>query len=271
MSYWQNKTALVTGASAGFGRALTQALVDAGAGVAMVDLDEQRLQEEVGQLQAGGYQVVGLATDVTKSAQVQDCVDRVLDRFGSLDLLANVVGRSMRGLALETSLQSYRDLLELNFLSMVTCSTIAVPHLLKTRGHLVNMGSLAAKSAAPYLGAYAVSKFAVAAFSQQLRYELGPQGVHVLLVCPGPMQRADAGRRYDGEADGLPAAARAPGGGVRLSGIAPARLARLVLRSCEGRRPELVVPGKARLVFAVSQLWPSLGDRILQRFMKKEG
>jgi short-subunit dehydrogenase len=270
MSYWNNKAALVTGASAGFGRALTQALVDAGAGVAMVDVDAQRLQEEVERLQEAGHQVIGLATDVTQSTQVQACVDRALKRFGDLHLLANVVGRSTRGLALETSTQAYRDLLELNFLSMVTCTAIAAPHLLKNRGHLVNMGSLAAKSAAPYLGAYPVSKFAVAAFSQQLRYELGPQGLHVLLVCPGPMQRPDAGRRYDGEATGLPAAARAPGGGVRLSGISPSRLAQLVLRSCERRRPELVVPGKARWLFAILQLWPALGDRILQRVMKKE-
>ena len=60
---------------------------------------------------------------------------------------------------------------------------------------MVNIGSLAAKSAARFLGAYPASKFPVAAYSQQLRYELNPQGVHVLLVCPGPIARPDAGRR----------------------------------------------------------------------------
>jgi len=265
MSYWRGKTALVTGSSAGFGRVLTQTLLDAGAAVAMVDLDDELLQKEAGRLRDQGHNVAGYSADVTQPDQVHACVEQAVERFGGLDMLANIVGRSMRGTALETSAAAYRDLFELNFLSMVHGTSAAAPHLLKSRGHLVNMGSLAAKSAARFLGAYPVSKFAVAAFSQQLRYELGPQGLHVLLVCPGPMIRPDAGRRYDAEAGTLPDEARAPGGGVKLKGIVPERLALRVLSACERRKPELIIPGKARWLFAISQLCPSLGDWILNR------
>ena len=80
--------------------------------------------------------------------------------------------------------------------------------------------------ASRYLGAYPVSKFAVAAYTHQLRLELGPQGLHVLLVCPGPIARPDAGQRYSGEAADLPASAQKPGGGVRLKGLDPDELAR---------------------------------------------
>jgi short-subunit dehydrogenase len=212
--------------------------------------------------------VAGYAADVTQPDQVRAAVDQTVKEFRGLNMLANIVGRSMRGTALDTPPDAYRDLLELNFLSMVHGTAAAAPHLLQSRGHLVNMGSLAAKSAARYLGAYPVSKFAVAAYSQQLRYELGPQGLHVLLVCPGPMTRSDAGRRYDGEADGLPDTARAPGAGIKVRGISPQRLAARVLKACERRKPELVVPGKARLLFALSQLSPSLGDWILNRVTK---
>ena len=131
---------------------------------------------------------------------------------------------------------------------------------------MVNIGSLAAKSAARWVGAYPATKFAVAAYSQQLRLELGPQGLHVLLVCPGPIERKDA-RLYplDGLED-VPEQARQPGRG----GEGPGHLARngsprRILRACERRQPELVVPGKARLLFALSQLWPSLGDWIVLR------
>ena len=263
MSYWREKVALVTGGSAGFGRALAQKLAEAGAAVVLADRDGERLAEAVEQLRAGGHEAAGWTADVTQPDQVSSLVDQAVGQYGRLDVLANIVGRSARGRVLETGPEAFRELFELNFLTMVHCTRAAAPHLVRARGHLVNMGSLAAKSASRFLSAYPVSKFAVAAYSQQLRYELGPQGVHVLLVCPGPMARADAGRRYDDQAVDLPAEARRPGAGVKVRGILPEKLAARVLKHCERRKPELVLPAKARLLFAIAQLWPSLADRIL--------
>jgi short-subunit dehydrogenase len=100
----------------------------------------------------------------------------------------------------------------------------------------------------------------VAAFSQQLRLELSEQGLHVLLVCPGPIRRDDAGIRYEQATGDVPESARRPGGGVKLKGIDPHWLARRILLACERRSPELVVPASARLLFAIAQLWPRLGD-----------
>jgi short-subunit dehydrogenase len=98
-----------------------------------------------------------------------------------------------------------------------------------------------------------------------LRLELQPRGVHVLLVCPGPIARPDAGVRYDAQATGLPDTARRPGGGVKLKGLPPERLVAKILEYCERRRPELVMPARARLLFAISQLSPTLGDWIIRR------
>jgi short-subunit dehydrogenase len=136
---------------------------------------------------------------------------------------------------------------------------------LKARGHVVHIGSLAAKSASRYLGAYPASKFPLAAYSQQLRLELGPHGLHTLLVCPGPIRREDAGSRYDAQAATLPPEARRPGGGVKLEGIEPDWLARRIMAACEQRQAELVVPARAKLLFALTQLWPTLGDWIITR------
>jgi short-subunit dehydrogenase len=129
----------------------------------------------------------------------------------------------------------------------------------------VNIGSLAGKSAARWLGAYPASKFALTAYTQQLRLELAPEGIHVLLVCPGPIARPDA-RRYDDS--GLPPEAQRPGGGVRTRAIDPAELAQRILRACEQRQPELVVPWRARLLFAISQLSPRWGDALIQRLTR---
>jgi short-subunit dehydrogenase len=130
---------------------------------------------------------------------------------------------------------------------------------------VVNIGSLAAKSAARWVGAYPATKHAVAAYSQQLRLELGPAGLHVLLVCPGPIERQTE-RLYPLEGlEDVPERARRPGAGVRLRAIAPERLAAAILRATERRRPELVVPGRARLLFVLAQLFPRLGDWLVLR------
>jgi short-subunit dehydrogenase len=133
---------------------------------------------------------------------------------------------------------------------------------------LVNVGSLASKVAPPYMGAYPASKFALAAYTQQLRLELGNRGLHVLLVCPGPIAREDAGQRYFAAAKDIPAEALKPGVGAKLKLIDPNGLAVQIFKACERRQPELVVPGKAKLLFALAQLWPALGDRYLRRSLK---
>jgi len=265
MSYWQGKVALITGGSAGLGFSIAEALGGLGASVMIAARDGERLQAAVGRLREEGYRVAGFATDVSDPERVNALVASTIKEFGGLDILVNNVGRSTRGNVLETSPDEFRDLLELNFLSVVRCTQAAAAHLIESRGHVVNIGSLASKSASKFLGAYPASKFAVAAYSQQLRYELKPQGVHVLLVCPGPIARPDAGQRYDAETSDLPESARHPGGGVKLRGIPPEVLAAKILRACERRRLELIVPAKARWLFAISQLWPALGDRIITK------
>jgi uncharacterized protein len=196
---------------------------------------------------------------------VERLAARVHSEWRRLDLLVNCAGRSSRGKIEETTPEQFQQLWDLNFLAAVRCTRALLPMLLESRGHVVQIGSLASKTASKYLGAYPASKFALAAYSQQLRLELHERGLHVLLVCPGPIAREDAGSRYAAEAGNLPAEARQPGGGAKLKGLDPELLAQQVLRACERRQPELVLPWKARLLFAISALWPRWGDWITNR------
>lgn len=271
-AYWLGKVAVVTGGSAGLGLALATALVEAGARVMIVGRDAEKLAAAAEQLAAraepGGSDQPSVSTcaaDITTADDVQRVFQQVERRYGQLDLLLNNAGRSDRGLLLETPLERLRELWELNFLASIACAQRAAPLLLRSRGHLVFIGSLAAKSAARYLGAYPSSKFPLAAAAQQLRLELGPQGLHVMLVCPGPIARQDEGQRYDEAAGHLPAEARRPGGGVKLRGIEAPALARRILHACERRRAELVLPAKARLLFALAQLAPTWSDWLVLR------
>ena len=270
MTYWKDKGALITGGSAGLGLAIARQLVRQGARVVIAGRDSRRLDDAVAslRLEAGETSpvVVGIPADVTRQEQVESLVREAVLSLERLDLLVNCAGKSSRGTVASTTPDQFRELLELNFLALVSVTQACLPHLLRTKGHVVNVGSLASKTAAPYIGGYAASKFPVAAFSQQLRLEIADQGLHVLLVCPGPIRRDDAGQRYE-DATGVPAAARQPGGGVKLTGIDPDWLAGRILLACRRRSPELVVPAKARLLFAIAQLWPSFGDRILRRML----
>ncbi len=205
------------------------------------------------------------AADITNEEQVAQLLAHTRDKYGRLDVLVNAAGKSSRGRATETPPEKFQELWELNFLATVRCVQALLPLIVESHGSIVNIGSLASKTAGQFLGAYPASKFPVAAYSQQLRMELRAEGVHILLVCPGPIRRDDAGRRYTSESDDIPESAQRPGGGAKLDAIDPVKLAAQVLTACERRQPELVVPAKARWLFAVSQLWPTLGDKILRR------
>jgi short-subunit dehydrogenase len=257
---------LVTGGSGGLGRAIARAFARAGAEVVICARGAAALEQTADELRGVGCRVTPITADITCDDQVARLVDDVNERFGRLDVLVNNAGRSMRGRAIETSADDFHDLLEINLLATVRSTQAAIPLLRESGGHIVNIGSLAGKAASRFLGAYPASKHAVTAYTQQLRLELADEGVHVMLVCPGPIARADSGTRYDEPTENLPVEATKPGGGVKTGLIAPDRLAEMIVRGCDRRSAELVVPGRARLLFAIAQLSAGWGDWLVRRF-----
>lgn len=268
MTYWRHKRALITGGSAGLGRALARSLAEHGARVLIVARNASALDAAAQELRAAGGDVLAVAADVTK----QDDIDRVngvvQSAWGGLDFLCNAAGSSMRGTALDTSIDDYQRLWEVNFLSAVRCAQPFAPSLFESHGHLVLIGSLASKLAPRFIGAYPATKFPLAAFAQQMRLENSERGLHTLLVCPGPIAREESDpktSRYVHQTAGLPESASRPAGGAKVRAIDPHELAEKILRACERRQPELVVPARARLLFAISQLAPQLGDWLLRK------
>lgn len=265
MTYWRGKVVIVTGGSSGLGRVVAETFAEVGAKVVIAGRNAEKLNDAADELRRRGGEVLAIPTDVTCQPQVEQLIERATSVHGRLDALVNNAGRSVRGRVLDTTPEKFQELLDLNLIALVRCTRAAVPHLLHTRGHLVNIGSLAAKSAGRYVGAYPATKFAVAAYTQQLRLELADQGLHVLLVCPGPIARDDMTPRYGDDLRGLPPSAQRPGAGVKVRSLDPKLLARDILKACERRQPELVRPAKARILFALSSLSPRLGDWLVRR------
>lgn len=269
MAHWKNKTVVVTGGSDGLGREIALKFARHEAQVFILARNETRLKQVADEARADGLNINWIVADVTDDQSVNDSIIEIIRRRGAIDLWINNVGKSTRAAVTECGVESYQQQMEINFYSSVRCALAVLPHLAETNGQLVNIGSLACKTGWPFVAPYSASKHALAAFNHQLRLE-GPANVNYLLVCSGPVQRSDAGKRYENQAAGLPESASRPGGGVKLRGIPPEKLAEKIERSCRRRKKELVVPGYARIAFALAQLSPQLGDLFLNRSQSKD-
>ena len=262
MNQWNQKTVVITGGSAGLGKEIALAFLLRKATVVVI----ARQEEALAQLRSEtNNQIQTYQCDVTCDDSVNALVTQLNTDFEQIDVWVNNVGKSCRGQAQHTTVDEFEELLNINFLSAVRCTLAILPRLIASGGTLVNIGSLASKIGGMFVGGYPASKFPQAAYSQQLRMELAADSVHVLFVCPGPIGRTEPKTTdYDLPHD-IPAVAGRPGGGVRLKLIDPKRLAQKIIRACEKKKLELVIPRSAKLLFAISQIFPRLGDWILRK------
>lgn len=272
---WQDRRIIVAGGTAGFGLVLARQLLGAGARVLLVGRSGDGVRRGLEACDPlGGDRVHGVTADLVQPGEGGRVVGEALRRLGGLDDLFCCVGRSGRADMLQVGPDDLRAALDANLMSVVELTRAAVDDVVRSRGHVVFMGSLAGKLVTRFMGPYAVGKSALAAYVDAMRLEIEPRGGHVMLVSPGPIARAAydpaidrAGDRYaaDVAAGNLPDAARAAGGSKRLAPLDPERLAARVLAGCRSRRSELVVPGRARLLAGLIEWFPDLGRAILRR------
>ena len=148
-------------------------------------------------------------------------VVRVLADFGKIDILINNAGIGMRKPFAETSVDTIEEIMRINYFGMVYCTHAALPSMIaRGGGHIVNISSVAGNNRHPQLSGYCASKFAMNGFSESLYYELKPLGIHVSVICPGPV-RTDFNRSF---ADTKP---KSPG----FLMLAPETVSRLVIRA----------------------------------------
>ena len=171
------KVALVTGASRGIGRALSEALVERGylvyGGARSWSADEKT-----------GF--TRLKLDVSDPGSAQEAVERAVGEQGRLDLLVNNAGVGQSGSVEETKLSALREVFEINYQGPVNMIRAALPRMREQgSGVIVNVGSVAGKIGLPFQGHYSASKFALEGLSESLYHELKPFGIRVVLIEPG--------------------------------------------------------------------------------------
>jgi NAD(P)-dependent dehydrogenase (short-subunit alcohol dehydrogenase family) len=181
---YQNKTAIVTGAASGIGRALTLMLAERGVTVYAADRDTERLDQIAGFDGAG--HVRSLPLDVTEREAVTAAVERVITECGCLDLMFNNAGIVVSGDFADMTPEVWQRIVDVNFWGVVHGTEAAYAHMRKQgRGHIVNTASSAGVMPVVRSAAYAATKHAVVGLSTSLRAEAAAHGVNVSVAIPG--------------------------------------------------------------------------------------
>lgn len=183
MSRETPRTWLVTGASRGLGRAVTEVALEAGEVVVATARDPRTLQEL---RERHGERVVPLALDVTDRRAVMDTVARAVELEGRIDVLLNNAGYGLAGAVEEVEEQQVRDQLEVNFFGALWMTQAVLPVMRRQgSGHILQMSSIAGLVTYPNLGMYSAGKWALEGMSEALAQEVADFGVHVTIVEPG--------------------------------------------------------------------------------------
>ena len=182
----EGRVALVTGASSGIGEATAVALADAGAAVAIGARRRDRLDALAARLRDGGATVLQLDLDVTDEQACADAVRRTREELGGLDVLVNNAGVMLLGTIAGADPEDWRRMLDTNVLGLMYMTHAAIDGMVEQgSGDIVNMSSVAGRTARKGAGVYNASKWAVNAFSESLRQEVTAKGVRIGLVEPG--------------------------------------------------------------------------------------
>ena len=180
------KRAIVTGASSGIGKAVTLALAHAGIDLALVGRSTERLEAVAASAREQGVDVQTYAFDLLELDQVKTKFEAIAAELGQVDVLINNAGMGYTGSLEQTSLADWQQVIDLNLTSAFQVTLGVLPRMRQQQqGQIINVSSIAAKTAFPEWGAYCVSKAALNALSQAIAAEERANGIRVTTVMPG--------------------------------------------------------------------------------------
>jgi short-subunit dehydrogenase len=259
---FRDTVVVITGASSGIGKATAIEFAKRGANLVLAARREFGLEKTAHECESHGVTAVVVPTDVSDEEAVQELADRAMLEFGHIDIWINNAGVYMMGEVKDTPVESMRRLFDINFFGMVHGCKAVLPYMMKRgRGQIINTGSQAGKMAYCEAGTYCASKFAITAFTDALRQELGGTGVDVSLVMPNstdtPLFHYTA--NYAGRV-------------VKpMEPISAAKdVAGVFIRVAANRERESYVTAFPRVLAALHTVAPGMHDRIVARQVEKK-
>jgi len=261
----KDKVVIVTGGSSGIGRACALRFAQAGARVVISARNAERLKEVEAELLHNGAEVLAVTGDVANENDCVRLINETLNRFGRIDVLINNAGISMRALFHGIDLKVIRQLMEVNFFGTVYCTRYAMRDLLKSKGSVVGISSIAGFQGLPGRTGYSASKFAMQGFLDALRVENMKTGLHVMTVCPGYTESniRNTALKGDGSIQG-----ESPREEEKM--MTSEQVADHIFNGVVNRKREVVLTTQGKLAFYLRKFFPAFVDRLVYRSLEKE-
>lgn len=181
LSRFADKVAIITGAGSGIGRATFLRFVSEGCTAIGVDINESGLQETVIMAGKGDYEVGSISVE----ADVKRIMTNTILKYGKLDILINMAGILQTSHTIETSITDFLNVININLVGTFIFCREALPHLITSKGNIVNCTSTAAMFGHPYMAAYAASKGGILAMTKAMALEYMKSGVRINAIAPG--------------------------------------------------------------------------------------
>jgi short-subunit dehydrogenase len=262
MDQMQDKVVVITGGSDGIGKALVELYLNNGAKVATCARNYQKLY----QLQSAntGKPLFIHATDVSKEIDCKGFIDAVIKEFGTIDILINNAGVSMRALVQDVDFETIKRVMDINFWGTVYCTKFALNHIIKNKGSIVGVSSIAGYRGLPGRSGYSASKYAVNGWLEALRTELLESGTNVMWVCPGftSSNIRNAALNSKGESQGE---SPMDEGAMMSSEECAIHIANAIQK----RKRTLVLTFTGKRAVFMNKFFPALADKLVRKFFFK--
>lgn len=262
----KDKVIIITGASSGIGKACAEEFAKRGANLVLAARQYVTLCEITADLEKKyDIRAVAVQADVSKQEDCELIIKQALVSFQKIDILVNNAGLSMRALFNDLDLSVLKNLMDVNFWGTVYCTKYALPEILKTKGTIVGVSSIAGYRGLPGRTGYSASKFAMNGFIESLRTELLKTGVNVLLACPGftASNIRVTALAKDGSSHGETSMEE---GKMMTS----EEVASIIADGIEKRKRTLIMTGQGKLAVWMNKLFPAFVDKKVFDLFAKE-
>lgn len=262
---YSDRTVLITGAASGIGAALAQAFADQGARLVLMDFDADSLELFSSSLLSAGARVLPIAGDVAIEEDCTRAVRLAEVTFGDIDILINNAGITQRGSFADTRIDVFRRVMDVNFFGSLYCTKAALPGIIRNKGAIVVMESIAGVAPLPGRTGYCASKHALHGLFTTLRTEVRKAGVHVMIVCPGFI-RTNLQTRALGCDGSIAATPRTTVG----KDYTPEMVADAVIRGLSRKTPVLALTPAGRFGYLLNRLMPKVYERMIEKKFSRE-
>jgi NAD(P)-dependent dehydrogenase (short-subunit alcohol dehydrogenase family) len=266
----ENRTAVVTGAASGIGRAIAVSLARRGCHLALADVNEAGLTETVDVIATNRLRISRHRLDVADRAAVAAFPSIVKAAHPGVDILVNNAGVAIGGTFEEVSEENFEWLFGINFWGVVRMTRAFLPLLRSSDdARVVNISSVYGLIAPPGQTAYAAAKFAVRGFSQALRHELNDSRIGVTVVHPGGVATSIAKSARFPENTPAQEIAQAQELAAKMLTLPPATAGEIIIAAVEQRKPRVLVGSDAKLIALVERLMPVSYWRTLTQLIRR--